>query len=71
MPGIGREVKDDRYYREIPDKNLPPIGSRVRRGPDWMWNTQDSFGAGTVVGHDYGSKLYNKIVQATDKFKEN
>ncbi|XP_053375557.1 uncharacterized protein LOC123534444 isoform X2 [Mercenaria mercenaria] len=38
-------------YREIEGSNLPPIGSRVRRGPDWRWNMQDSNGPGTVIGH--------------------
>ncbi|XP_046572271.1 uncharacterized protein LOC124280404 isoform X2 [Haliotis rubra] len=32
--------------------NLPPLGSRVVRGPDWMWGDQDSQGPGTVINHD-------------------
>jgi Mib_herc2 len=36
--------------------NLPSIGSRVRRGPNWMWQQQDEDRAGnqtfgTVVAH--------------------
>ncbi|XP_052698912.1 uncharacterized protein LOC128176544 isoform X2 [Crassostrea angulata] len=36
------------------DINMPPIGTRVRRGPDWQSNfdEQDSRGPGTVVSHD-------------------
>lgn len=57
-------------YKEIPDKNLPPIGSRVRRGPDWKWGTQDSFGAGTVIGHEDNSKLVktNQTSEMSKKF---
>ncbi|XP_067666488.1 uncharacterized protein [Haliotis asinina] len=32
--------------------NLPPLGSRVVRGPDWRWGNQDSQGPGTVINHD-------------------
>ncbi|XP_052243728.1 uncharacterized protein LOC127853334 [Dreissena polymorpha] len=38
-------------YRESNCQTLPIIGSRVRRGPDWKWDNQDSNGVGTVVGH--------------------
>ncbi|XP_060574604.1 uncharacterized protein LOC132732228 isoform X2 [Ruditapes philippinarum] len=38
-------------YKELSGSNLPPLGSRVRRGPDWHWDMQDSNGPGTVVGH--------------------
>lgn len=30
---------------------MPPIGTRVRRGPGWKWGDQDSNGPGTVTGH--------------------
>ncbi|XP_060072105.1 uncharacterized protein LOC132551979 [Ylistrum balloti] len=33
------------------DPNMPPIGTRVRRGPEWKWKNQDGNGVGTVVGH--------------------
>ncbi|KAH3835571.1 hypothetical protein DPMN_108925, partial [Dreissena polymorpha] len=42
--------KPDMYW-ESNCKTLPIIGSRVRRGPDWKWDYQDSNGVGTVVGH--------------------
>ncbi|XP_013381666.1 uncharacterized protein LOC106152581 [Lingula anatina] len=28
-----------------------PLGTRVQRGPDWMWNDQDDNGPGTIVGY--------------------
>ncbi|XP_045201063.2 uncharacterized protein LOC123554781 isoform X2 [Mercenaria mercenaria] len=47
VTGVGvREM-----YAESKSKHLPPIGSRVRRGPDWHYGTQDSHGLGTVIGH--------------------
>jgi len=30
---------------------MPEIGSRVRRGPDWMWDNLDGGVPGTIVGH--------------------
>lgn len=33
------------------DSRLPPIGTRVRRGPNWPYFGQDSDACGTVVGH--------------------
>lgn len=41
--------------RELEGSHLPPLGSRVRRGPDWKYNNQDQGGPGTVVGHDGGT----------------
>ncbi|XP_062617094.1 uncharacterized protein LOC134278812 isoform X2 [Saccostrea cucullata] len=35
----------------IETKEMPPIGSRVRRGPDWRWENQDDNLPGTVVAH--------------------
>ncbi|XP_065942596.1 uncharacterized protein [Magallana gigas] len=32
--------------------SMPPIGTRVRRGPDWRYNEQDTHGPGTVVDID-------------------
>lgn len=34
-------VKDD----------LPPLGKRVIRGPDWQWKNEDCEGTGTIVNH--------------------
>ncbi|XP_071117144.1 uncharacterized protein [Haliotis cracherodii] len=30
---------------------LPPLGSRVRRGPDWKSKDEDSEGPGTIINH--------------------
>lgn len=31
--------------------SMPSIGTRVRRGEDWQYGNQDSYGVGTVTGH--------------------
>uniref|UniRef100_K1Q8F0 Protocadherin alpha-11 n=1 Tax=Magallana gigas TaxID=29159 RepID=K1Q8F0_MAGGI len=31
--------------------SMPSIGTRVRRGKDWQYGNQDSYGVGTVTGH--------------------
>lgn len=35
------------------DPRLPPIGTRVRKGPNWpfLYTGQDSNVCGTVIGH--------------------
>lgn len=33
------------------NSQMPPVGTRVRRGPDWRWGNQDRYGPGTVVSH--------------------
>lgn len=48
-------------YEETDKEILPRIGSRVRRGPDWRWRDQDSYGPGTVVGHD-DSRLHRLCI---------
>nr|XP_034323558.1 uncharacterized protein LOC117688885 [Crassostrea gigas] len=30
---------------------MPPLGSRVKRGRDWRYENQDDYGPGTVIGH--------------------
>ncbi|XP_061168822.1 uncharacterized protein LOC133178072 [Saccostrea echinata] len=45
-----REIEDEKEYEER-DANMPCVGTRVRRGPDWKWKNQDGHGIGTVVGH--------------------
>lgn len=38
--------------------SMPSIGTRVRRGEDWQYGNQDSYGVGTVTGHcDKGIKF--------------
>ncbi|KAL5004574.1 hypothetical protein ScPMuIL_018030 [Solemya velum] len=39
-------------HEERDDGSLLPLGTRVRRGPDWSWDNQDENTAGTVIGHD-------------------
>ena len=29
--------------------NVIPLGARVRRGPDWVWNDQDEYSEGYIV----------------------
>ncbi|XP_048732216.2 uncharacterized protein LOC125649050 [Ostrea edulis] len=41
---------DDEDYQEL-DSQMPPLGTRVKRGPSWKWQNQDAEGIGTVVGH--------------------
>lgn len=42
------------------DCRLPPIGTRVRKGPNWpfLYTGQDSNLCGTVIGHRDGRKYY-------------
>ncbi|XP_046350621.2 uncharacterized protein LOC124131401 [Haliotis rufescens] len=37
-------------YEDV--KLFPPLGSRVIRGPDWMWKNQDTEGPGTIINHN-------------------
>ncbi|KAK3605993.1 hypothetical protein CHS0354_025022 [Potamilus streckersoni] len=43
----------EKYHYEFDDPNvkLPPLGTRVRRGPDWDKDFQDEDGPGTILGH--------------------
>ncbi|XP_056015848.1 uncharacterized protein LOC125675787 isoform X3 [Ostrea edulis] len=49
MEDIVDEDLDSQCQERNP--NMPPIGTRVRRGPGWQWDDQDSNGPGTVTGH--------------------
>ncbi|XP_046350628.2 uncharacterized protein LOC124131407 isoform X2 [Haliotis rufescens] len=33
------------------EADLPDLGTRVVRGPDWRWDDQDDGGAGTIINH--------------------
>ncbi|XP_067666495.1 uncharacterized protein [Haliotis asinina] len=33
------------------EPGLPPLGTRVVRGPDWEWGNQDTEGPGTIYNH--------------------
>ncbi|XP_022295401.2 uncharacterized protein LOC111105409 isoform X2 [Crassostrea virginica] len=43
------EVEDAEYQERY--SYMPPIGTRVKRGPEWRWGDQDKHGPGTVIGH--------------------
>lgn len=46
------EEEDDReklFVERYPQ--LPRLGSRVKRGRDWIYDNRDNYGSGTVVGH--------------------
>ncbi|XP_046572310.1 uncharacterized protein LOC124280417 isoform X3 [Haliotis rubra] len=47
LPDDGPSDYDNVLERE----GLPPLGSRVIRGPDWKYGDQDVEGPGTVVNH--------------------
>uniref|UniRef100_K1S6Q6 Putative E3 ubiquitin-protein ligase HERC2 n=1 Tax=Magallana gigas TaxID=29159 RepID=K1S6Q6_MAGGI len=42
---VGPDVLEER------NPLMPPLGSRVKRGRDWIWNDQDGYGPGTVIMH--------------------
>ncbi|XP_060600436.1 uncharacterized protein LOC132753902 [Ruditapes philippinarum] len=44
--------KEENPYQEAINERLLPLGSRVRRGPDWTSGVEDDEGPGTVVGHN-------------------
>lgn len=43
------------------DPKLPPIGTRVRRGPYWPFTNQDSSMPGTIVGYYRDDRKYSMI----------
>nr|XP_022329659.1 uncharacterized protein LOC111128367 [Crassostrea virginica] len=38
---------------------MPCVGTRVRRGQDWIYENQDGYGPGTVVGHSQNAGWIN------------
>ena len=48
---------DNEQYLESKNSNLPTVGTRVRRGPNWHWQEQDAHGPGTVIGHHLTGRL--------------
>ncbi|XP_062603198.1 uncharacterized protein LOC134264966 [Saccostrea cucullata] len=44
------EDDDEKWYKEKYSA-IPRLGTRVRRGPHWSYQNQDSEGIGTIVGH--------------------
>lgn len=56
-PDVNSEDAEENFFIEK-HSSVPTLGTRVRRGPHWTFQNQDSEGAGTVVGHgDLGSCL--------------
>ena len=51
-----RSSQHDRMYLDPNSSKLPPVGTRVTRGPDWKYHRQDSNGPGTVTGQYEGGK---------------
>lgn len=49
--GLKLVEEENSLYSESKDNLLPAVGTRVRRGPDWMFGTHDHGGLGTVIGH--------------------
>ncbi len=57
------------FYNVWEEPDLPPLGSRVIRGPDWQWGNQDTEGPGTVFNHSPNSKsLTVRRIHFTDSF---
>eukprot|EP00105_Crassostrea_gigas_P021047 XP_011440026.1 PREDICTED: uncharacterized protein LOC105337132 [Crassostrea gigas] len=52
------EDPEDEVYKEKYDM-IPKLGTRVRRGPHWTFENQDSEGVGTIIGHgEPAGKVY-------------
>jgi hypothetical protein len=47
---------DEENYQDV-DSQMPPLGTRVKRGPHWKWQNQDAEGIGTVVGYTTGDGI--------------
>lgn len=60
-PAYQETVNKGFSFEDLNESNpqMPPIGSRVRKGPEWKWKNQDQDGVGTVIGH--GSNGWIKV----------
>lgn len=59
------EYHDTIIHQEV-NENVPCIGTRVRRGPNWAHEDQDKNGPGTVVGQTRDgnrTKIINKLAR--------
>lgn len=56
--GTDRHDNETNNSHRKPTTSMPPIGTRVRRGPDWRYNEQDTHGPGTVVDIDRDGKSF-------------
>ncbi|XP_021344392.1 uncharacterized protein LOC110444333, partial [Mizuhopecten yessoensis] len=52
------EELPDRIITSEHDDELPTLGTRVRRGPGWKHQDQDSEGVGTVCSHGKDGKVW-------------
>ncbi|XP_046572273.1 uncharacterized protein LOC124280405 [Haliotis rubra] len=53
--GYGNEDQGADGFDNIDEVDgLPPLGTRVTRGPDWHWGNQDTEGPGTIINHYEG-----------------
>lgn len=52
------KIENDRdpLFKER-NPQMPPLGSRVKRGRDWRYENQDDYGPGTVIGHSKMGKF--------------
>ena len=57
----------NRHSFEERDPQMPTLGTRVRRGPDWKWEEQDNSEPGTVIAHStkgvFSYIMYNNIIE--------
>lgn len=54
-----KEIEDEQELYKERDPNMPPLGSRVKRGRDWQWGDQDKYGPSTVIGHSKNGTYYS------------
>ncbi|XP_062610774.1 uncharacterized protein LOC134272566, partial [Saccostrea cucullata] len=69
------QAENDKHEMDIrsqePNPNMPPLGSRVERGPDWVWKNKDHIGPGTVVAHsnDAGWLIVHWDAGTTEEYR--
>ena len=64
----GPNPNDDNFKEKY--STAPKLGTRVRRGPDWTQDNQDSEGPGTIVGHgDSGNNSESFSYKKISDFK--
>lgn len=54
------EDSEDEFYKE--KYTVPKVGTRVRRGPHWIYENQDCESAGTIVGHEESGMLIKLLI---------
>ena len=62
---VYKEIDIDHDYKER-YSTLPCVGTRVRKGRDWRYDSGDCCDTGTVIGHrEQGIKLKKKLFTFT------